>query len=216
MPSPDRLAAFALAAFVLIVIPGPSVLFAISRALAYGRRAALTTVVGGALGSFTAATAVAVGIGALVQTSAVIYTVIKFAGAAYLIFLGVQAVRHRRALREAFEARAAPIGDRRTLVQGFVVGVTNPKTVVFFAAILRSSSTRPPGTLPRRWWCWARCSPRSPWRWTRCGASPRVRSGRGSAARHGGWTWSAARRASPWSGSASAWRSAAARTSRSR
>ncbi|TDC83302.1 LysE family translocator [Micromonospora sp. KC606] len=138
MPSPDRLAAFALASFVLIVIPGPAVLFAISRALAYGRRVALTSVVGGAVGSFTAATAVAVGVGvgAIVQTSAVVYTVIKLAGAAYLIYLGVQAIRHRRALREAFEAQAAPIGGGRTLVQGFIVGVTNPKTVVFFAAIL--------------------------------------------------------------------------------
>lgn len=136
MPSPDRLAAFALASFVLIVIPGPAVLFAISRALAYGRRVALTTVVGGAVGSFTAAVAVAVGVGAIVQTSAVVYTVIKLAGAAYLIYLGVQAIRHRRALREAFEAQAAPIGGGRTLVQGFIVGVTNPKTVVFFAAIL--------------------------------------------------------------------------------
>jgi len=136
MPSPDRLAAFALASFVLIVIPGPSVLFAISRALAYGRRAALTTAVGGAVGSFTAATAVGFGVGAIIQTSAVIYTVIKLAGAAYLIYLGVQAIRHRRALREAFEAQAAPIGGGRTLLQGFIVGVTNPKTVVFFAAIL--------------------------------------------------------------------------------
>jgi threonine/homoserine/homoserine lactone efflux protein len=136
MPSPDRLAAFALASFVLILIPGPAVLFAISRALAYGRRVALATVVGGAAGSFTAATAVAIGLGAIVQTSAVIYTVIKLAGAAYLIYLGVQAIRHRRSLREAFEAQATPIGGGRTLVQGFIVGVTNPKTVVFFAAIL--------------------------------------------------------------------------------
>ncbi|WP_117211272.1 LysE family translocator [Allorhizocola rhizosphaerae] len=136
MPSPDSLAAFAIAAFILIVIPGPSVLFAVGRALAYGRRAALTTVVGGAAGSFTAAAAVAIGMGAIVQTSAAVYTAIKLAGAAYLIYLGVQAIRHRRALREAFEARAAPVGDRRTLAQGFIVGVTNPKTVVFFAAIL--------------------------------------------------------------------------------
>lgn len=136
MPSPDRLLAFALASFVLIVIPGPSVLFAISRALAYGRRVALTTVVGGAAGSFTAATAVAVGVGAIVQTSSAVYTALKLAGAAYLVYLGIQAIRHRRALRAAFEAQAAPIGGGRTLVQGFVVGVTNPKTVVFFAAIL--------------------------------------------------------------------------------
>ncbi|MGY6651591.1 LysE family translocator [Amycolatopsis sp. TRM77291] len=136
MPSPDRLAAFALASFVLILVPGPAVLFAISRALAYGRRTALMTVLGGAAGSFTAATAVAIGVGAIIQTSAVIYTVIKLAGAAYLVHLGIQAIRHRRALRDAFEARAVPISGGRTLVQGFVVGVTNPKTVVFFAAIL--------------------------------------------------------------------------------
>jgi threonine/homoserine/homoserine lactone efflux protein len=136
MPSSDHLVAFAIASFVLIVIPGPSVLFTVSRALAYGRRVALATVLGGAVGSFTAAVAVAIGIGAIVQTSAVVYSVIKFAGAGYLIFLGVQAFRHRRALRAAFEARANPIGGRRSLVQGFVVGLTNPKTVVFFAAIL--------------------------------------------------------------------------------
>jgi threonine/homoserine/homoserine lactone efflux protein len=136
MPSSDHLVAFAIASFVLIVIPGPSVLFTVSRALAYGRRVALMTVLGGAAGSFTAAVAVAVGVGAIVQTSAVVYSVIKFAGAGYLIFLGVQAIRHRRALRAAFEARADPIGSGRTLVQGFIVGVTNPKTLVFFAAIL--------------------------------------------------------------------------------
>jgi threonine/homoserine/homoserine lactone efflux protein len=136
MPSTDHLVAFAIASFVLIIIPGPSVLFTVSRALAYGRKVALTTVLGGAAGSFTAAAAVAIGIGAIVQTSAVVYSVIKFAGAGYLIFLGVQAFRHRRALRAAFEARADPIGRGRSLVQGFIVGVTNPKTVVFFAAIL--------------------------------------------------------------------------------
>ncbi|WP_433384123.1 LysE family translocator [Actinoplanes sp. CA-142083] len=136
MPSPEHYAAFVLASFVLIVIPGPSVLFAVSRALAYGRAVALKTVVGGAIGSLTAATAVALGVGAIVQTSAVVYTVIKFAGAAYLIFLGVQAIRHRRSLRAAFEAQAGVLTSGRTVMQGFLVGVTNPKTVVFFAAIL--------------------------------------------------------------------------------
>jgi threonine/homoserine/homoserine lactone efflux protein len=136
MPHAGHLLAFALAAFVLIVIPGPSVLFTISRALAYGRRVALTTIVGNALGSFTAATAVAVGIGAIVQTSATVYGVIKLAGAAYLVVLGIQAIRHRHALRSSFAADPGPLRGGRTLVQGFVVGVTNPKTVVFFAAIL--------------------------------------------------------------------------------
>jgi threonine/homoserine/homoserine lactone efflux protein len=137
MPAPDRLLAFTLASFVLIIIPGPSVLFVVSRALAYGRRTALTTVVGGAAGSFTLAAAVAVGVGAIVQTSAIAYTSIKLVGAAYLIYLGARAIRHRRALRAAFEApTAAPVGGRRTWWEGYVVGATNPKTAVFFAAVL--------------------------------------------------------------------------------
>jgi threonine/homoserine/homoserine lactone efflux protein len=136
MPSPDRLLTFSLAALLLIVAPGPAVLFAISRALAYGRRVALTSIAGTTCGTFTAAVLVAVGVGAIVQTSALVYTAIKLAGAAYLVYLGVQAIRHRKALREAFAAKVAPIAGRRTFLQGYVVGVTNPKTVVFFAAIL--------------------------------------------------------------------------------
>jgi threonine/homoserine/homoserine lactone efflux protein len=136
MPPPDRLLTFALAAFLLIIAPGPAVLFAISRALAYGRRVALTSIAGTTCGSFTAAVLVAVGVGAIVQASALVYTALKLAGAAYLVYLGVQAIRHRKALREAFAAKLAPIAGRRTFLQGYVVGVTNPKTVVFFAAIL--------------------------------------------------------------------------------
>ncbi|MPZ62886.1 MAG: LysE family translocator [Propionibacteriales bacterium] len=136
MPAPDRLLAFSLASFVLIVIPGPSVLFVISRALAYGRRVALATVVGGAIGSFVAAAAVAIGIGAVVQTSATVYTVIKLVGAAYIIYLGVRAFRDRRALRAAFEEQVRTVGSRRTCLEGFVVSVTNPKSAVFFAAVL--------------------------------------------------------------------------------
>lgn len=136
MPSPDRLLAFSLASLLLIVIPGPSVLFAISRALAYGRRVALASVAGGAVGSFTSAVAVAVGVGAIVQTSAVVYTTIKLVGAAYISYLGVQAIRHRKQLRAAFEAQAEALSGRRSWIQGFIVGATNPKSAVFFAAVL--------------------------------------------------------------------------------
>ncbi|MQA01669.1 MAG: LysE family translocator [Streptosporangiales bacterium] len=132
----DHLLAFTLAAFILIVIPGPSVLFVISRALAYGRRAALLTVLGGAIGGFVLASAVALGVGAIVPASAVAFTVIKFAGASYLVYLGIQAFRHRRKLRDAFERELSPVSDRRTCWQGFVVAVTNPKSAVFFAAVL--------------------------------------------------------------------------------
>jgi len=130
------LAAFAVAAFLIIVIPGPSVLFVVSRALAYGRRAALATVAGNSAGSFVLAVAVAIGVGTVVQTSAIAYTTIKLIGAAYLVYLGVRAIRDRRALREALSRQASPVSDRRTWSEGFVVGVTNPKTAVFFAAVL--------------------------------------------------------------------------------
>lgn len=133
---PDHLLVFAAAAFVLIVVPGPSVLFVISRALAYGRRAALLTVAGGAAGSFVLAAAVAFGMSAVVQTSAVVYEVVKLAGAAYLVYLGVQAIRHRRRLRAAFDGHAGPLRGRRTWWEGFVVAVTNPKSLVFVAAVL--------------------------------------------------------------------------------
>jgi threonine/homoserine/homoserine lactone efflux protein len=136
MPPTDHLLAFALAAFLIILAPGPSVLFVISRALAYGRRTALITVVGGAVGSFVSACLVAAGLGALVQSSAIAYTVLKYVGAAYLIYLGVRAFRQRRKLREVWETQASGSSARRTWWQGFVVAVTNPKTAVFFAAIL--------------------------------------------------------------------------------
>lgn len=135
MPPIESLLAFALVALLVIVIPGPSVLFTISRALAHGRRAVLATAIGGALGSFALAVAVAVGLGALLQASAVAYTVVKLAGAAYLGYLGVQAFRHRKALAATFDAGPERTG-RRPWLQGFVVGVTNPKTAVFFAAVL--------------------------------------------------------------------------------
>ncbi|AYY12174.1 LysE family translocator [Actinobacteria bacterium YIM 96077] len=136
MPGTSSLLTFATAAVVLIAIPGPTVLFVVSRALAYGRRAALLTVVGGAVGSFALAVAVAVGIGAIVRTSALAFTIVKMAGAAYLVYLGVRAFRQRHALHSAFNADTSVVSDRRTWWEGFVVSVTNPKSAVFFAAVL--------------------------------------------------------------------------------
>jgi threonine/homoserine/homoserine lactone efflux protein len=132
----SHLLAFALVAFALIAVPGPSVLFVISRSLTLGRRAGLATVVGNALGVYVQVLAVAFGIGALVERSLVVFTVVKLAGAAYLIYLGAQAIRHRRALSEAFGARMEAKSMRRILTDAFVVGVANPKAIVFFAAIL--------------------------------------------------------------------------------
>ncbi|XVS63316.1 LysE family translocator [Actinosynnema sp. CA-299493] len=136
MVSTDRLLAFAAMSFLLIVIPGPSVLFVVGRALAQGRRAALITVLGNTLGACALVVAVAFGVGAVVERSAVVFTTVKLAGAAYLVHLGVRAVRQRGAMHATFTAGGPARGGLRTLWEGFAVGVANPKTIVFFAAVL--------------------------------------------------------------------------------
>lgn len=136
MVSVERLLAFAVMSFLLIVIPGPSVLFVIGRALAQGRRAALTTVVGNSLGAYVLIVAVALGVGSLVERSVLVFTALKLAGAAYLVYLGVKAWHQRGSLQAAFTGDAAAQSSRRTLWEGFAVGVANPKTIVFFAAVL--------------------------------------------------------------------------------
>ncbi|MEV0118494.1 LysE family translocator [Streptomyces sp. NPDC050844] len=136
MMSSDRILAFAAMSFLLIVIPGPSVLFVIGRALAQGRRAALTTVVGNTIGAYVLVVAVALGVGSVVERSVVVFTALKLLGAAYLIYLGVKAVRQRASLHAAFTGDAPAHSGLRTLWEGFAVGVANPKTIVFFAAVL--------------------------------------------------------------------------------
>jgi threonine/homoserine/homoserine lactone efflux protein len=131
-----QLATFAVAAFLIIVVPGPSVLFVISRGVALGRRAALATVMGNTAGAATAALLVAAGLGPLLSRSVVLFTVLKVVGACYLVYLGLSAIRHRRRLSEALIGDAAPVSLRRIVADGFVVGITNPKVFVFFAAVL--------------------------------------------------------------------------------
>jgi threonine/homoserine/homoserine lactone efflux protein len=133
----SHLLAFAVTSFVLIAVPGPSVMFTISRALIIGRRGALLTVVGNAAGAYLQVVAVAFGIGTLVERSLLAYTAIKLIGAAYLIYLGIQAIRHRRSLSEAMSAQLVPKRTRlRVMADGFLVGTTNPKTIVFFVAAM--------------------------------------------------------------------------------
>ncbi|RFU41262.1 LysE family translocator [Actinomadura logoneensis] len=136
MMSPERLLAFCAMAVAIILIPGPSVLFVVGRALAHGRRTALTSVIGNEVGALTLSTAVAFGVGSLVAESALLFNAIKLVGAAYLVYLGVQALRQRRRLSEALAETDGEGTDRRAFWQGLVVGVTNPKTSVFFAAVL--------------------------------------------------------------------------------
>ncbi len=132
----DSLLAFAATAFALIVIPGPSVLFVISRGVALGRRAAVATVLGNAAGAYTQVIVVALGLGTLIERSATLFTAVKLVGAMYVVFLGVQAFRHRERLASVIDAATAPRGTRRILREGYVVGITNPKSAVFMAAVL--------------------------------------------------------------------------------
>jgi threonine/homoserine/homoserine lactone efflux protein len=134
--SSAHLWAFVLTSFALIVVPGPSVLFVITRALILGRRGAFTTVLGNAIGEFVQVMAVAFGIGVIVERSIAVFTVLKLLGAAYLIYLGVQAIRHRKALASILGAGPARSTTWRVLRDGFIVGLSNPKSVVFFAAVL--------------------------------------------------------------------------------
>jgi threonine/homoserine/homoserine lactone efflux protein len=144
----DRLLAFGITAFVVIVIPGPSVLFVVGRALACGRRVAVWTVVGNALGEYVQVIAVAFGIGALAEQSVAAFTALKLIGGAYLIYLGVRTFRERRSLAAALAAPAAYRSDRRAFLEGATVGATNPKTVVFLAAILPQFVNPAAGDVP--------------------------------------------------------------------
>jgi threonine/homoserine/homoserine lactone efflux protein len=146
--SQGQVAAFAAAALVLIVIPGPGVLFVIGRALAHGRRTALLSVAGHAAGNLVMAVCVALGVGAVVERSAAVSTAVRLAGAAYLVWLGIQAFRHRNSLAEVLDSAAAPRGDVRAAREGLVVGVTNPKAVILFAAVLPQFVDRAAGHVP--------------------------------------------------------------------
>jgi threonine/homoserine/homoserine lactone efflux protein len=145
-----HLLAFTVASFVLIVVPGPSVLFTVGRALALGRVAGVVNVAGNTAGVYVQVLAVAFGIGALVQRSVMVFTIIKLAGAGYLIYLGVQAIRHRRRLAEALEARIRKKSLGRLVADGFVVGLGNPKAIVYFAAVLPQFVDRQAGHLPEQ------------------------------------------------------------------
>ena len=148
VPPSSQLLTFALTAFVIILIPGPSVLFTVSRAIVLGRVAGVATVAGNTVGAFTQVLAVAFGIGPLIERSIVVFTVLKFAGVCYLVFLGVQAIRHQHSLAEALGSKVEQKTVARIMVDGFTVGVTNPKVIVFFSAILPQFVDRQAGDVP--------------------------------------------------------------------
>ena len=148
MISTGQLLGFALASLVLIVIPGPGVLFVIGRALAHGRRTALATACGHAAGNYVVAACVAVGLGTLLQRSAQVFVIVKVAGALYLIWLGIHAIRQRKSLAAAFASVSEPQDAWRALRDGAVVGITNPKAYILFGAILPQFVNRATGHVP--------------------------------------------------------------------
>ena len=136
LPS-DHLPAFLLTVYVLILIPGPSVLFVVSRGVALGRRAALATVLGNATGFVFQLTLVVIGIGSILARSDAVFTALKLIGAGYLIVLGIRSIRDRKALAGVLATTAvAPRSAARILREGFVVGATNPKGLIIFTAVL--------------------------------------------------------------------------------
>lgn len=140
--------AFALASLGLMLIPGPSVLFVIGRSVALGRIGGLLSVVGNAAGALVIAVAVALGVGVIVEQSVVLFTAIKIVGALYLMFLGIQAIRHRNDVSHNRALVRRPRSAGRMLAEGFVVGVSNPKTIVFLVAVLPQFVAYQRGSIP--------------------------------------------------------------------
>lgn len=135
MPSWSNLLAFSLVALLIIVIPGPSVLYSVGRALAWGKRAAVISVLGNATGVGVQILAVSFGLGALVIALPPLFFALKLGGALIILFLAIQAIRHRGDHVKVEKIKAQPT-HRRLFVESIGVGITNPKTIVFFVATL--------------------------------------------------------------------------------
>jgi threonine/homoserine/homoserine lactone efflux protein len=148
MVIPSRLPEYIVAAMVIILAPGPSVLFVIARAIAWGRKTAVFTVAGNVTGAFALSTLVAIGLGPILQKSDLAYALIQWGGGLYLMYLGVDAIRHRRVHAEDMrnQGDVAP-GIVRSMRDGFWVGALNPKGLVFYAAILPQFVDREKGNV---------------------------------------------------------------------
>jgi threonine/homoserine/homoserine lactone efflux protein len=134
LPELHKLILFVGASIVMLVIPGPAVLFIVARGISQGRLAAFASVLGVAVGSFVHVIAAVVGLSALMTGSALAFSVVKYVGAAYLIYLGVMTLLNKR------QAASNPKVERKSLkrlfIDGIVVNVLNPKTALFFLAFL--------------------------------------------------------------------------------
>ena len=197
MVSVGHLLGFELASLVLIVVPGPGVLFVVGRALAHGRRTALATAIGHAAGNYMVAAFVAVGLGALLQRSEQVFLAVKVAGALYLVWLGIQAIRKRKSLAGALAEAPAPREGWRAWRDGTVVGITNPKSYILFGAILPQFTSRAAGHVPGQMLLLGLVSVLIGAVRDCCWGSPRAGCAPGSPARRAATSWSAARAAWP-------------------
>jgi threonine/homoserine/homoserine lactone efflux protein len=125
---------FVIAALLLLLTPGPAVLYIVARSLEHGRRAGLVSALGVHAGTLVHVVAAAAGVSAILAASAAAFSAVKYVGAAYLIYLGVRRLRDRRSVLESAHPRPASL--RRAFVDGVVVNVLNPKTALFFLAFL--------------------------------------------------------------------------------
>jgi len=136
MPSTSTLAAFAAAAFVLIAVPGPNMIYLVARSLSEGRRAGLLSALGIETGTLVHTTAAAVGLSALLASSATAFAVVKYAGAAYLVYLGLRTLLARDGGSERTAAAPPRLSGRHVYRQALLTQVLNPKVAIFFLAFL--------------------------------------------------------------------------------
>jgi threonine/homoserine/homoserine lactone efflux protein len=134
MPAPTTLLVFALAAGVLVAIPGPNHIYIVTRSIAQGRRVGLASAFGVETGTLVHISAATVGLSALVASSAVAFDTLRYAGAAYLAYLGIRALLRDDAIE--LDGLAAPPSARRAYLDGVLVNVLNPKVALFFLAFL--------------------------------------------------------------------------------
>ena len=148
MVIPSRLAEYIVAAMIIILAPGPSVLFVIARAIAWGRKVAVFTVAGNVSGSFVLSVFVALGLGPILQRSDLAYIAVQWGGGLYLIYLGIDAIRQRKAHASDMtnQGDVSPTA-LRSMRDGFWVGALNPKAIVFYAAVLPQFIDREKGQI---------------------------------------------------------------------
>ena len=145
---PTRIWEYCIAAMIIILAPGPSVLFVIARAIAWGRATAVATVAGNVTGAFSLSVVVAVGLGPILQRSEIAFISVQVLGGLYLVYLGVTAIKHSQIHASDMTNQGDIRPSKwRSMREGFWVGALNPKGIVFFAAILPQFVDREAGSI---------------------------------------------------------------------